>query len=201
MNRASSIAVLRWIALWNCRFAILYARFKPTLERRLRLPASSARDQSFSADVFVEIRPFDGVAATQQSKVGAFNFTGVFQTRIPRQRDCQCAPISEGNVKSIALERHIHRGGIGIKHQSSHATLSQGLHDFRQRVCEWLPTRDSQNRDSSRTPPAPARFRNRIIAIHMNMRRLGSVRTEEHKDKRPDPHNGRNSNLTIPSAF
>jgi len=56
-------------------------------KRLLRLTGPAVEQETFDADIFVQIRPMNSLAAGDQTPVGALRWRPTHQTREPRDRD------------------------------------------------------------------------------------------------------------------
>src|SRR5450759_339834 len=66
--------------------AVLAGRFtplEPPAKRLLRLTRSATRQETFHADIFIQIRPVDPLATGNETQVGPFRRFPVCQTREP----------------------------------------------------------------------------------------------------------------------
>jgi hypothetical protein len=103
------VAGLGWglVGFWWCRSAV-----QPAIEGGLAFAAVSSGEESFDADVFVELRPFDRVAVTEEFPVVAFVGGCMVQSGIPVEGDRELATIGEVDGEGGVGEFDVGGGGF-----------------------------------------------------------------------------------------
>lgn len=77
---------------------------EPALNRRIAFAAASAGQESFNANVLVEVGPFDGVPVAEQTPVLSLGFGAVKQTWIPRPRHAQAPAVGQFDDEGIGRD-------------------------------------------------------------------------------------------------
>ena len=91
MSRARSWAIARRL---HSELASLSA-FKPSPQRRLRFAGPPPCEETFHADVFVEIRPMYTFSVTDETPTTTFIVAAIRESRVPRQRHTDRAAVDE----------------------------------------------------------------------------------------------------------
>ena len=79
---------------------------EPAAQGSLRFPRTPACQKTFDADVFVEVRPVDSLAFTDQTPVSSFGLATMRQSRVPRERDGDRTPIEQVHYQGIVGKLH-----------------------------------------------------------------------------------------------
>src|SRR5205823_1044162 len=77
--------------------------------------------QAFQPDVLIEVRPFHGIAVTQQDNVLPLSGRGMPKAWIPCQRDRERPPIGEDDHELLVRDVGGNGRGFVFKYQRSHS--------------------------------------------------------------------------------
>jgi hypothetical protein len=80
--------------------------FKPPLQGCLRFTRASARQQTFDADVLVEIRPVNAFAFADETPTTSFGGTTVCQARVPSDGDRDRTAIDQFDYQRVVSDGH-----------------------------------------------------------------------------------------------
>src|SRR5437868_14466494 len=101
--------------------AILWA---PRAARSLdlcRVRGGCTPEEPLGAEILIDVRPMDAVAATRDAPVPALGRGGVEQARIPSQRDCDGPPVSQGDAEDVLGELHVAHTLIRLRCRNAHS--------------------------------------------------------------------------------
>jgi hypothetical protein len=83
------------------------ARLQPFLEGTLCLAGGASGWKASDTNVFVEVRPVDAFATTDQTPVRTLRGRPMSKAGVPRQRDANGAAVDEIDDQSIVCDGHL----------------------------------------------------------------------------------------------
>ena len=86
---------------------------EPAAQGRLGFPRAPTSEKTIDADVFIEIRPVNSLAFPDQTPVPSFGFGAMRQSRVPRERNSNRAPIEKVHDQDIVGKPHPLRPRFG----------------------------------------------------------------------------------------
>lgn len=96
-------------------------RSAQTSGRSVRIRSSTTPKQALDAQIFIDIRPMDTFSIAQQLPILALLRSCIQETRVPRERDAQGAPIRQDDRQLVIAEPHILSAGNSVIQRSGHS--------------------------------------------------------------------------------
>src|SRR5271157_475227 len=114
-------------------------------------------EEPLGAEILIDVRPMDAVAATRDAPVLPLGRGGVEQARIPGQRDRDGPPVPQGDAEGILGELHVGDTLVSRQRQDAHAKPPRMPLHVRRPVFESAATPWARTRSSARARPAATR--------------------------------------------
>src|SRR5208337_2834380 len=114
-------------------------------------------EEPLGAEILIDVRPVNAVAAARDAPVLPLGRGGVEQARIPGQRDRDGPPVPQGDAEGILGELHVGDTLVSRQRQDAHAKPPKMPLHVRRPVFESAATPWARTRSSARARPAATR--------------------------------------------
>ncbi len=176
-----------WRSSISCRFALL----EPAAKRLLRFARSTACQKALYADIFIQLRPVDTLAAGNQTPVGPLRRRPVRQPREPCEWHRDRPAIGKLHDQRIFTQTYaLGKCFPEFSARSTHAITSTREPRFPRPVFQYVQFPPCRSHGSSPNGPVPANTSLCLFPLDMNMGRLIPVRRVKEQPVRPRTKNG-----------
>jgi hypothetical protein len=172
---------------WSAAFGLLYFR------------GCSASEQSFAAEMFVNIGPINSITGGAAPPVAPLRWRRTKESRKPSKRYGYSSPVLQVDRQQVLRNRDVLHSFVGAKCQNAHATKKAEMYDDLLLFFRSSSVHVPGGRSFAQAQSDPAKTCALIVSIYVNMRRLVGLVAEKVERIRPHPENCRHCKI-IPTS-